>query len=470
MHASITATFEYSYRLLMPDEQILFRRLAFFEGGFDAHAAAQVTQTPSNFLTMLADKSLVQREGRRFDLHELLRRYALEKILVQREETDATARRMFQYFLDFAQTHHTMYAELEKEWSNLNAGLRLAHAQQNYPTMQAYVDTLQEPWEKRGRYLDARQAYRLACELAQASGDARAYARYLCEWGKGCLEQGDYEEAERLLLASRVYLAELEDWQQVGYVNVLLARLKKDLAQLDEADDLLALAEPLLLASTENIALAEFYYHKGGIRYYRSEFSYAKELLEKGIQVAARLGEDNLQAKILALYGHVLFHGFNELALAEQVCQRAIALAEQVHNEAALIEALYYLSGICHRLGKLGEARASAGRALELTKRVGDSKTQTRLLFRQSQLDFADGQVASAIKHASESFARCTNDEIGRMHVAAHLGNLYATANQICQAASFWRQALAIAHKFDPLLASNLQQKLDKIGSDCDNL
>ncbi len=461
-HASITAAFDYSYARLTTLEQETFRRLAFFEGGFERGAAEAVTQAPHNVLTALADKSLVQREGRRFDLHELLRRYALEKINAAAEESAATARRMFQYFLQYAQTRRDAYLELEKEWSNLNAGLRLAHAQQDYATAQAYVETLREPWERRGRYTDARQAYRLACEQAQASGDLRAYANDLCEWGKACVEQGDHQEAEEHLLASRACWYELDEIQQVGRVNVMLARIKKDTSHLDEADELLALAQPVLEASNDGAALAEFYYRKASIQYNRKRFPEAKKLLEKALQESLRLGQRNLEAQILSLYAYVVLYGYDDKSLAEQACQRAIILAEQLNNNAALIEALYYLSGIRHQLGKLPAARADAERAFELTKRVGDAKTHTRLLFRLSQLDLAQGDLDLALVRALESFARCGNDDIGRMYVASHVGNIYSHAHQVEQARSYWQEALELAHQFDSALATQLEKRLAK--------
>lgn len=78
---SIRAVFDSSWGQLSADEQQLFSGLALFRGGFEMEAATQVCQSPPSRLMALHNKSLVRRDGSgRYDLHELLRQFALEKI------------------------------------------------------------------------------------------------------------------------------------------------------------------------------------------------------------------------------------------------------------------------------------------------------------------------------------------------------------------------------------------------------
>lgn len=78
---SLRAVFDSSWGQLSADEQQLFSGLALFRGGFEMEAATQVCQSPPSRLMALHNKSLVRRDGSgRYDLHELLRQFALEKI------------------------------------------------------------------------------------------------------------------------------------------------------------------------------------------------------------------------------------------------------------------------------------------------------------------------------------------------------------------------------------------------------
>src|SRR5258708_1576469 len=89
-HRSIRAIFEHSWQLLSSEEQATFRKLSVFRGGFTLEAAIHVANSSRQCLTALVDKSLVQMTPTgRFDLHELLRQYAKER-LEGADETAAT--------------------------------------------------------------------------------------------------------------------------------------------------------------------------------------------------------------------------------------------------------------------------------------------------------------------------------------------------------------------------------------------
>lgn len=80
-HRSMHATFEYSWALLPPAEQVALRDLSVFIGGFLPEAAAAVTGVSVMQLTSLVDKSLlrVSADGR-YDRHPLLHQFTAEKL------------------------------------------------------------------------------------------------------------------------------------------------------------------------------------------------------------------------------------------------------------------------------------------------------------------------------------------------------------------------------------------------------
>lgn len=80
-HRSLRAVFDHSWRLLSPREQKILHQLALFRGGFRLAGAQAVTEASRPVLTRFVDKSLisVSAEGR-YDLHERLRQYLLEKL------------------------------------------------------------------------------------------------------------------------------------------------------------------------------------------------------------------------------------------------------------------------------------------------------------------------------------------------------------------------------------------------------
>ncbi len=77
-HKSLRAVFEHSWQRLKPEEQQTLSQLSAFQGGFSRQAAEAVTGSSLNVLSSLMSKSLLRRsESGRFDLHEVIRQYAL---------------------------------------------------------------------------------------------------------------------------------------------------------------------------------------------------------------------------------------------------------------------------------------------------------------------------------------------------------------------------------------------------------
>jgi len=87
-HGSLRALADWSYQLLEPDEQALFRRVGVFAGWFDAEDAAAIepaagTSIPVRLAALVEHSMLVQEQtprGSRFRLHEILRTFALEQL------------------------------------------------------------------------------------------------------------------------------------------------------------------------------------------------------------------------------------------------------------------------------------------------------------------------------------------------------------------------------------------------------
>jgi predicted ATPase/DNA-binding CsgD family transcriptional regulator len=131
-HRTMRAAFEPTWARLSGHERDVLMCLSVFRGGFTREAAETVVGASLRTLSALVDKSLVRVDANgRYDLHELLRQYAADK-LIAAEQVDAAARRHCDYFLALAENAeaHAFGAEqtplfntLETEFGNLRAAL-----------------------------------------------------------------------------------------------------------------------------------------------------------------------------------------------------------------------------------------------------------------------------------------------------------------------------------------------------------
>ena len=98
-HRSLRAAFDQSWRLLSGEQQDVLARLSVLRGDYGREAAAAVSGADVRLLSELVSKSLVRRtDFGRFELHELLRQYAAERLAaLPGEERDARERHARHY-------------------------------------------------------------------------------------------------------------------------------------------------------------------------------------------------------------------------------------------------------------------------------------------------------------------------------------------------------------------------------------
>lgn len=101
-HRSMNAVFDYSWNMLTPIEQRIFCQLGLFAQSFTREAAAQIAGASLLRLTGLVDKSLVQRTGeQRYQLHQLLRRFAEAKLREKPDLHRACCQRHSHFYADY---------------------------------------------------------------------------------------------------------------------------------------------------------------------------------------------------------------------------------------------------------------------------------------------------------------------------------------------------------------------------------
>lgn len=314
-------TIQWSYDLLVPDEQLLLHVLSVFAGGWTLAAAEAVAgecgcsaTVVLDGLTSLVDNNLVTQErppglDPRFSMLEPVREFGLER-LADAGQSDAVRERHARYFAALAEpTTVTLEGPepqvwldlLEAEHDNFRAALRWATAAGVGDLAQWLAGALWEFWSVRGYLSEGRHWLAVVLELDDRETMYRAGA--LRGAGELGWRYGEYEVAEQLLLESLALYKLLGD--EVG-----IARALNGLGLLEMARSRLPEANAYLEASIEHAGrlgderlLARAKHNLGGTAVLSGDYETAKRLLEETVALARRTGGQRNLAYALANLG-----------------------------------------------------------------------------------------------------------------------------------------------------------------------
>ena len=201
---TMRATVAWSYDLLAPDEQTLFRLLSVFVGGFTAESADAVGRATGGLhtdildgISTLVDHSLVDQaalvhDAPRFSMLETIRAFGRERLVANGEE-DTVCRAHATHYVAFAEeaSPHMYLAEqgmwldrVEVEHDNLRAALDWSVEREDADTALRLVAGIVAFWLKRAHF---HEAWRRIERVLVLPGEAPSAARAEVFLGAGLL-------------------------------------------------------------------------------------------------------------------------------------------------------------------------------------------------------------------------------------------------------------------------------------------
>ena len=327
-------TLIWSHELLEPGERMLFARLAVFAGGFSLEAAEAVCDAEIDVLAALVDRSMVRREGERFDMLETIRDFALEQLAAS-ADGDAFRDRHAFYFEALAERVHARRShdeqegldDLEREHDNLRAALDRLHTVAPRHMLQL-AGALGWFWHVRSHYSEGRS--RLAQALAAVTQHDQWRARALAAAGELAAWSGDLRAA-RPLIEEAVAL-----WRAQGQTQEI----------------------PFALI---DLGWGCFY----------SGDPDARRLMEEGLRLQQAIGDPLLVNRARIGLLQVLV-GLGELDLVEPMAREALAVAERTHDVRSEHLAHHFLADCLLIRGDCGNALPQYRRSLVLAVEIND--------------------------------------------------------------------------------------------------
>ena len=329
-------TLAWSYDLLDDAEKTLFARLGVLAGGFTLDAAEEVAHASLDRLAALMDKSLVRREGDRFELLETIREFALEQLAGGGLEADVRERHAA-FYIELAEAAYRerlgneieRSEQLEREHENLRAVLdsleklndgerfqQLAgalgwfwHAHSHLAEGQARLEkavsgssvggavyarvqsALAEVAAWRGDIAVARTAAEAGVELWRTLGEPREAALTLLDLGWGLFWTGDDNGALECMRKSVSLIETLNDESLLIRARAGLLQVLVSVGDVDSVDKMAAEALPVAQRLGDLRSEHLFHHYLADSALIRGDTSTAKRRYQQALDAAIQLGD-----------------------------------------------------------------------------------------------------------------------------------------------------------------------------------
>jgi predicted ATPase/class 3 adenylate cyclase/uncharacterized protein HemY len=447
---TLRSTVDWSYDLLTPEEQQLFRGLAVFAGGCTFEAAEAVYNDGDSSpdildgLGSLVDKSLLRRqddgEGEpRFSMLETIRECGLEHLESSGEATRAR-RAHAGYFLQLVQTaesHLTgqgqqeWLARLEREHDNLRAALTWAQETGEGVYGLTFSAAVWRFWYTHGYIREGRNW--LEYFLARTAGDEQANreirARALCGAATLASTQDDLAGATKLAEESLALSRDLADDKGIASALTILGSLALHQGEAIRAQHLFEEALVLNRALNDPWTLGRTLSFLGQSAYLQGDYTHAEEIFQESLAQLQELRSTSHSAVTLLYLGHVAREQ-GSFDRAAAYYRDALALSRGLSDKMRIARGLEAIATVIWTQGRAESAvqllaaadnlRDELGSVLHPLERPAIDRTIEGLRVVMDEADFGrawdDGQALSleqAVLEALDTAAEGTPSASG---------------------------------------------------------
>jgi non-specific serine/threonine protein kinase len=406
---TLRAAIDWSYELLTPDEQRMFRCLSVFRGGFTLEAVQALwsdgdksDQDALDLLTQLVDKSLVaissRGDSRRFGLLETIRQYAWER-LESAGEADSTLAKHREWFTSWAKAQGRLLAAadqltaldaLEADHDNLRAILERSITSEDVEPALRMAAELSFFWWLHSHFGEAGAWYERLVTVSQSTSPY-VRAKLLLGAGRFSWTISEHEQAEERLteargIAQEIGASRIEGWALAYLMTNEFSRLNIDAARAYGERSLSIFRDP-----DAALGIGFVMYMQTLIDYFElwrageMTTEAAKDLRSKLAPLIARsesLGERNLLGHLLDLLGLVVLEVGN-MDEAGAHLREAIGAFRELGNQALVARTLDHVALFGAKSDQAAAAVTLLASTSALRERVGVSiRPSEQVLFR----------------------------------------------------------------------------------------
>ncbi len=381
---SIRAVFTSTWRRLSDMARMTFEKLSMFRGGFTLEAAQEIAAANLPTIQLLADRGILQRKSTgRYELHELLRQFAEEKLqqgegfrsaydahslyyaeLLSKLETELRSRR---------QT--AALSRIEDDIENVQAAWRHALKQGNDTTVAMMLPSLYYFYETRGWFEEGEATFRMAAShfasKRRTDEQTLILGRLFARQGAFAHRLGRYEKAAQVLQASLSILRNTGAHEELAFTLSFMADLARSRGKYEASKQLCRESLALFTEVDDKWGIAGELHNLGVAAYHLGDFGEAQNYYNESLARSKEL--DDPYGIVTSLIGiGVLAHDLGNYQDAEQLYAESLEISGALDDRYGVAASLINLGRIYYLTGDLKAGRQRCQTGLEICIELGD--------------------------------------------------------------------------------------------------
>ncbi len=358
-------------QLLSGSAQRAFYRLAILPPkpqSFSEEAALAVTASTYEELDAISEVGLLESNGERYTLHQVIADYA-HMHLHEQEEHDAYDR-LITYIADYVETHKKDYERLERESSTIRTALEIAFEQRKQPELIRAVCAFAPFLILRGFYSLAEPHLKRAYDAAVRINDKNGIIGTLLYLGEVEQRQGNYVQAETHLEQGLTLARQGNNQERICALLTQLGLVFQEQGNFPQAET--AYQEGLTLARNiaDPISICTLLNNLGWLNTRRGEFVQSESYLQEGLALARKIEDRERIGGLLRLLGALEIYRGN-FVQAQVYLQEGLTIARQVGDSEQICALLINLGTVAARQGKNAQAKIYYQEGLKLARESG---------------------------------------------------------------------------------------------------
>jgi diguanylate cyclase (GGDEF)-like protein len=464
-HQSLRAVFEQSWFLLSPEESKALACLAVFPSHFSREAATAVAGASLLTLSRLLDKSMLQvAKNGRYAIHEVIRRFSLEKLEGDAPSWEKVHRSFLEFYgrfmLDASQNLNGQQQVetlnlINQEIENVLQAWKWSIDHGQWDPIDQMLPSLFLFYEIRGLVQEGDRILGQAQTLLETidgidTGESSAFqilsGRILVRRGVFARRLGLYEQSRNLTESGLEVFHRYEVIPDQAFGLLKLGQLFEEFGDYEAGRS--ACKESLALYQTlqDRYGKAQVLHELGVIAYQLGSYAEAEIHTQESLEIFHQVGDTWNLAMSYVNLGNVE----SELGVyqrAEEYYRKALELFEQVGDFSGKAAALNNLGDVARELAEFDQAQAYLEQSLTLYQQLGNRYGQSVAMCNLGEVLNRLNQNTRAHKILDQSLAICeeTGNRTGMAYALVTLGAILTQQKENEEARQALCRALSLA-------------------------